>query len=76
MFFVTVLSGFRKSIELFSAGPNGVHLSSQLLLYQSSYGWVIGKSFCECLGGCAACGLLRKNFHRISGLENYLAFTF
>jgi hypothetical protein len=26
----------------------------------SDYGWMIGGSFGECLGGFAACGLLRK----------------
>jgi hypothetical protein len=27
---------------------------------------MIGGSFCECLGGIAACGLLRHNFPQIS----------
>jgi hypothetical protein len=29
---------------------------------ESDYGRMIGGSFRECLGGFAACGLLRKNF--------------
>ena len=29
-------------------------------------GQIIGESFRECLGGYAACGLLRENFHRLS----------
>jgi hypothetical protein len=33
---------------------------------ESDYGRMIGGSFCECLGGCAACGLLRKNFPQSS----------
>jgi hypothetical protein len=55
---------------------NGTYLSSQLSSYQSSYGRIIDESFCECLGGYAACGLLRKNSHRLSGLEIFLAFIF
>ena len=51
---------------------NGTYLGSQLALYQSSYGRKIGESFRECLGGCAACGLLRENFHRFSSLKIYL----
>jgi hypothetical protein len=31
------------------------------------YDRIIGESFRECLGGYAACGLLRENFHRLSG---------
>ncbi len=30
-------------------------------------GRINGESFRECLGGYAACGLLRENFHRLSG---------
>ena len=41
-----------------------------------SYGQIIANSFRECLGGCAACGLFRKNCYRLSGLESYLAFNF
>jgi hypothetical protein len=41
-----------------------------------SYARIIGESFRECLGGYAACGLLRKNFHRLPDLEIYLTFIF
>jgi hypothetical protein len=34
-----------------------------------SQGRIIGESFRECLGGYAAGGLLRENFHRLSGLS-------
>ncbi|MFT5221452.1 MAG: hypothetical protein ACI87H_003600, partial [Gammaproteobacteria bacterium] len=30
----------------------------------------------ECLGGYAACGLLREKFHRLSDLTALLAFIF
>jgi hypothetical protein len=33
------------------------------------YDRMIGGSFRECLGGFAACGLLRKNFPQSSGLS-------
>jgi len=56
--------------------PNGTYLSSQLSLYQASNDRIIGESFRECLGGNAACGLLRKNFHRLSCHKIYLAFIF
>jgi hypothetical protein len=36
---------------------------------QSDYGRMIGGSFRECLGGFAACGLLRKNFPQSSALS-------
>ncbi len=36
---------------------------------ESDYGRIIGESFRECLGGCAACGLLRKNFPQLSNLS-------
>jgi hypothetical protein len=31
-------------------------------------GWMIEGRFRECLGGCAACGLLRKNVPQSSNL--------
>jgi len=33
------------------------------------YGRKIGGSFCECLGGFAACGLLRENLPQSSDLS-------
>ena len=36
---------------------------------ESDYGRIIGESFRECLDGCAACGLLRKNFPQLSDLS-------
>ncbi len=63
--------------EIFARShPNGTYLSLQLSLHQASNGRIIGESFRECLDGYAACGLLRKNFHRLSGHKIYLAFIF
>ncbi len=50
---------------------NGTYLSSQSSSYQFNQDRINGKSFRECLGGYAACGLLRENFYRLSGLEIY-----
>jgi hypothetical protein len=62
--------------EMSRSDRNGTYLSLQLSLYQSSYGLIVGESFRECLGDYAACGLLRENIHRLSGLEILLIFIF
>jgi len=36
-------------------------------LPDKSQGRIVGEKFCECLGGYAACDLLRKIFLRLSG---------
>ena len=42
---------------------------SQTLMYpEFDYGRMIEGRFRECLGGCAACGLLRKNVPQSSNL--------
>ena len=43
---------------------------SQTLMYpEFDYGRMIEGRFRECLGGCAACGLLRKNVPQSSNLS-------
>ena len=44
--------------------------SKSLMRPESDYGLIIGERFSECLGGYAACGLLRKNLPQSSDLSH------
>ena len=61
-------SKHRPQRHLLKQKPWSVY-SKTLMHQESDYNRMTGGSFRECLGGCAACGLLRKNFPQSSDLS-------
>jgi hypothetical protein len=51
--------------------PMALTQAKTLMYPEFVYGRMIGGSFHECLGGFAACGLLRENFPQSSDLSRH-----